>query len=224
MALDQEPNILVRWRFSLIPVISFYNNSEDYTINTRSLIGFGAGAKAELSLKSSKTSKVITGLEYFNQGMAFDSYYFAPGHSVKYDKHFDYHHSLRFQELQLPLLFKQCFNNEDDKFYSVYLTFGWACRYVFLANSTIANAQTGVAAWKGSSDMEFEHFLGYKKLGAILLAGAGFEKKLGDFNRAIFFEFSYNYNIFRLHYAGDGLSNNIFFKNNQLTIGLGYKF
>ena len=221
---DFETDILLRWRLSVMPVISFYNNNPDYTINTHALVGFGLGAKAELSLKSNKRSKLIAGMEYINQGLKFDSYYFMQGYSLRYDKHFDYEHSIRFQAIELPLLYKQCFTDEDDKFYSAYVMIGWACRYIFTANATITNAETGTLIWEGTSDLESEHPLFYKKISTALLFGGGFERKLGNYNHAVFFEACYHYNLFRLHYTGNELSNNIFFKNNQLTIGIGYKF
>lgn len=214
----------VRIRCSLIPVVSFYTPNTDYMSNTQNTLGLGVSCKAEFKLTRGATLKLVVGAEYLNEGMRFDSYYFAPGYSVLYDKNFNFTHSLHISELYIPILFKQGLNDEDAKVNSVYLSGGWAFRYVIGTNYKVTEKDNGQVVQQGFSPMLVEHHFLVDNAGSALLGGLGMEHKFPGRKRSVFFESYFHFNLSRIHYAGNNNSNNVKFRNHCLSLGVGYEF
>ena len=76
----------------------------------------------------------------------------------------------------------------------------------------------------GTTDITFENHIIDKHFNAFLHAGLGIQKNLHDTGKALFLEFTYKYNISRLHYPGNQNTNNLNIKNNSLSICVGLRF
>jgi hypothetical protein len=214
----------INQRFGIMPVISFYTPNTDFMGATQSTQGLGISYRLELKLNPNSTMKLLVGADYLNEGMKFDTYYFAPGYSVLYDKNFNYTHQLHIHELYIPILFKQGVNDEDKKPNSFYFSGGWAFRYLIGTNYKVTEKSGGQVVAKGFSTMTVEHKFLTDNSGSALLAGLGYEHKLPGMKRSVFFETYYHYNLSRILYRGNNGTNNIKFRNHCLTITVGYEF
>jgi hypothetical protein len=222
--LPSPKNIKLRSRVSLMPILSFYNPHPVYMANPKALAGYGASYKAEFKFKRGSTFKLIAGAEYLMEGFKFDSYYFPVGTTQYYDKNYNYTHTLRIHQLYFPFMFKQGFNDEDQKQNSLYICAGWAWRYLLGSSSKITNKATSEVEWRGLSALTAQHRFLMDNAGSCLLAGWGWEHRMSDMGSAVTFEVFYRYNLSRVQYVGNNNSNAILFKNNNLTVGVGYEF
>ena len=127
----------IKSRLSLGPVISFYKNHPQHTINTKAKAGFCASYKSEILL--GRKINFMFGLEFFHQGLTFQGYYSAPGYTYLFDKTFAYTHEISIQEFQLPIGFKKAFNFEQDNLYTPYFFGGVGGRYLFSSYYVITN-------------------------------------------------------------------------------------
>jgi len=168
--------------------------------------------------------KILFGADYMNEGMRFDSYYFPPGTIKLFDKNYNYTHQLHISEIYVPILFKQSFTDEDKKVNSVYISGGWAFRSMLGTNYKITSKADGQVVAKGFSKMLVEHHFLTDNSGSSLMAGMGMEHKLPGMKQSVFFETYFHYNLSRIRYIGKDNSNNIYFRNNSLTISVGYEF
>ena len=219
-AQNGEPPPFARARIAIGPVISKFK-SDFYAINVQSKPSFIFSFKEELGYK--QYSSFIVGLEYVYHGSSFTSYYFAPGHSQVYDETYNYLHNLRIHELQLPLLFKYSLNSEIKDVNSVYVFGGWAFRYLALGQSTVISQVSNDQLWSGITDLAMENYVITRKGGGLFNAGLGVQRNSRRTGSAIFGELSYKYMISRIYYNGNGVSNNIRFRNSMINFTIGIK-
>lgn len=212
----------VKHRISAGPVLSFYKNNSLHTINTKAKAGFNASYKCEVLL--GRKTNLLVGLEYMSQGLKFKGYYSAPNHTYLFDETFSYTHEIRFQEIQLPLAFKISLSPEKDNRLSSYFFLGPGFRYIIKSTAFIESDSTEMTMMDGITDLTFENHIVDKHFNAFLHAGFGFQKNFHDTGKAFFLEFTYKYNISRLHYIGNHDTNNLNIKNNSLSICIGYRF
>ncbi|HVA98178.1 MAG TPA: outer membrane beta-barrel protein [Bacteroidia bacterium] len=214
-------NYELRKRFSIAPVLSFFQNNADYTANTKASPGFDVRAEEEILFRTNIS--ILTGLEYVRQGMTFNSYYFEPGYSLIYNKKFDYQHTLSTNEFQLPILVKQSFSSEKDNKNTFYFVAGWALHYMMYAHATIVSGLDGQELFKGKTNLDVQYPLFGNKFGSILQAGLGFQHNNRILQKAVFIDFIYKYTINQFLYTGNGTSNKINFRNSSLSISIGYR-
>lgn len=202
-------------------VVPFFNNNPDHTADTKSATSVNIGFKRTFKLF---TSGVETGLEYVNEGLSFNSYYFAPGFSKLYDKTFPFSHEIRINELQLPVVFKQSFGKETKNKATPYFAVGWAWRYLMYCSTSIISTTDGIQVYDGKTDISFEYGFPWKHFGSLLLGGFGLQFNNLQTQSALFFEANYKYGISRFHYAGHINTNNLLIHDSNITINVGYKF
>lgn len=212
----------VKHRISAGPVISFYKNNPQHTVNTKAKAGFNAAYKCEIVL--GRKTNFLVGLEYMSQGLKFNGYFSAPNHTYLFDETFAYSHEIRFQEVQLPLALKIAFGPEKDNRFSSYFFLGPGFRYIVKSTAFIESDSTQETVLDGTTDLTFENHIVDQHFNAFLHAGMGIQKNFHDTGKALFLEFTYKYNISRLHYAGYQNSNNLNIRNNSLSICVGVRF
>ena len=217
-------DIVMKWRASFMSVVSFYKPNTDYMGNPKATQGFGLSYKGELNFPESKKMKLLMGVEYLDEGISFDSYYFAPGYSVLYDKNFTFTHKVHIHELYVPILFKQSINSENDHSNSLYFSAGWAFRYMLGAQYKITDKSNSKIVDKGFSNLTIEHHVLVDNGSAAFLGGIGIEHRTLDMKQGWIFEIYYRYNLSRYDYIGNNNSNNILFRNNNLSVSVGYEF
>lgn len=220
-AKDKE-NRKVLVRMYAGPVLAFYHNNEDYTINTHSRMSVNTGIRFEYMING--YNSICMAPEYLTHSLSFDSYYFAPGQLELYDKSFPYTHTVRLHEAQLPFLFKYNFTKENDKIMNGYLLAGWGYRYILDGESTITQVNNSSITWNGKIDATMEYHLLSPHDGSMLLAGGGFERNYQNEHRGIYGELLFKYGLSRFNYPGSGTTVPFFIKDSFLCINLGYKF
>ncbi|MBI2269726.1 MAG: hypothetical protein HYU69_05135 [Bacteroidetes bacterium] len=222
-AQDSAPSKKIRTnkRMYIGMVIPFYSNNRDHTDETKGSFAFNIGFKKMYKLFG---TGIETGLEYLNQGLSFRSYYFAPGYSKLYDKTFPFTHTLRMNEFQLPILLKQSLGKETRRKTTSYFTFGWAWRYILYSNTSIESINDGIQVYDGKTKITFEYPFPWSRFGSLLQGGLGLQFNNLQTQSALFFEANYKLSISRFHYTGRNNSNNLFIKDSNLSINVGYKF
>jgi hypothetical protein len=217
---DGEKTVLTRVYTG--PILGFYNNNEDYTANTKALFSFTVGMKWEY--KFNGLASLGIGAEYVSHGLAFDSYYFAPGQQTFYDKTFPFVHKARLHEAHAPILFKYNFTKENDTPMNGYLMVGWGYRYIFASNTTITSKATGDFAYVGNIQASMEYKLFTRNGGSMLLGGIGFERNFQVKHTSIYMELLYKYGLSRFRYNGSGTADPFYIKDAFLSVNMGYKF
>lgn len=219
---ENKKTTKIKHRLSAGPAISYFKNHPQHTINTKAKAGFNATYKAEVLL--GRRTNFLIGLEYLSQGVKFNGYYSAPGHTYLYDLTFPYQHEIRYQELQLPLGFKTAFNREKDNSYTPYYFLEVGFRYVYKATVYIESDSTHNAVYEGKTNLTFENDVIDRKINAFFMGGLGVQKNFRGKKNSGFLEFTYKYGISRLHYTGYQNSNNLNIKDANLAITIGMRF
>jgi len=220
--LSRHRSRKLKHRISAGPVISFYKNNTLHTVNTKAKAGFNAAYKCEIPL--ARKTNLLVGMEYMSQGLKFNGYFSAPNHTYLFDQTFSYSHDIQYQEVQLPLAFKIALNPEKEKVWSSYIFVGTGFRYLVKSTAFIESDSTQETVMDGPTNLTFENHIVEKHFNAFLQAGFGFQKNFSKTGHALFFEFTYKYNISRLHYVGYNNSNNLNIKDNNLAICIGIRF
>jgi hypothetical protein len=209
------------YRFYGGPVLAFYNNNPDYTINTRARASLTSGARIEYLFTG--YSSITAAVEYMTHGLRFDSYFFEPGQQIIYDKTFPFHHKVRLHEAHLPIIAKYNFTKENDKILNGYAMVGWGYRYIFASRSTITSNVTGDKVWRGKINADEEYHLFTRKGGSMLLAGFGTERNFQPNRTSGYIELIYKFGLSRFRYQGSGTAREFFIKDSFLSVCIGYK-
>lgn len=203
-------------------MLSFFGKDPHALAKANPLFGFTVNYTSEISIIDNLN--VLAGLTYTNQALQFNGYYVAPGYTYIFDNTFAYTHRLRFQSIQLPISLKFNLNTEDDHNYTPYFMLGFGFSYLYSAKTTITSDSTGNSIYKGKTDLAFENFVFNNKFNSFFQGGFGLQKNMRKKERALFLDFIYKFDISRLYYTGYQNSNNIRFRNSNLSIVVGLKF
>ncbi len=209
--------------------VRFYIGVMIPTLSTapNTLENLGSGFSFNIGLKRTYTimgADFDLGLEYINQSLSFDTYYFAPGYSVIYDKTFPFEHDLNINEFQLPVLYRKTFGRESRSKHTSYFTIGWALRYLAYTSTSIQDNATGVQVYQGKTNLTFEYPFIFSQLGTLVQAGFGLQFNNLLTKKAIFVDLNYKLAITRLNYTGASNSNNIFIDDSAFILTIGRKF
>lgn len=212
--------------FGLSGVVSFFKIDTRHSEPAKARPGMGGIFKMEFFPTSN--IHLQCGIEIISQGCRFNTYYFAPGYSQTYDRSFGYTHTLRSLELYIPLIVRIGLSGPENNAQNIfYLLGGYSPKFFLNTKSSVKNTATGKDIWGGATELEYEHqFLG-DQTGNVMLAGFGFDHRLGIKEKFISFEIIYRYNLSRFIYHGRiGIenSNELFLKNSCINIQLGYRF
>lgn len=164
------------------------------------------------------------GMEVMSQGCKFNTYYFAPGHSVFYDSAFAYTHRLRTLELYVPILFRVGLTRNEANAPAIFYLLGGYAPKIFLAASADVEKRGGAGVWGGSTQLTFENWFIGNQTGNVIMAGMGLDKRLKFTEKFISFELLYRYNLSRFNYTGRIDTNELLIKNSCLSLQIGYRF
>jgi len=207
--------------FGFASVPGIYSN---YVNGVSASTGYTLGLIEEIPIQ--KRCYIDVGVEILQDGVSFNSYFFATGASFLYDGNEVYTHSISMNEIHVPILFKFPLGPLDRKYRSIYMTTGIKFRYISYTNSTVTNDSTGFLVWAGEKDVTtlyrifspfgssiFEMSLGYQR---------NTRKKI---RRGWYMNLEYNYGISPLIYAGNRAgSNDVVFRLNTLIFKIGKIF
>lgn len=203
--------------------VSFFDNDERVTGEASGGRSLGATVRGEKIFK--KGLQLAFGLEVLRQSQTIHTYYFYPGHTVIFDKNFNYSHEISFLELSIPVFIKIPFEKRpQDRTNTGYALIGWAPKMIVNAETQIKSLDTDDNLYSGNARLEFEHQMIAKGFGSNLSAGVGFDHKFGKARNSLYVESIFRYGISRYLYTGREDSNRVLFKNSSLTFGVGYRF
>lgn len=204
-------------------VVSFFSVDERHS--EKALPRAGMGGMVRMLFYPSKSVHIHIGLEVMSQACAFNTYYFAPGHSQFYDRSFGYTHTLRTVEMYLPIMARIGLSPDESSARTIFYLIGGYSPKVFLsASANVVANSTGQGVWGGGTELEFENWFIAPQTGNVLIGGFGFDKRLGFSEKFVSFEFIYRYNLSRFIYNGQVNTNELLIKNSCLSLQVGYRF
>jgi len=173
-----------------------------------------------------KRNYVEVGVEILQDGISFNSYYFAPGYSFLYNGEESYFHTISMNEIQVPVLYKFFLGPGDRKYRSIYMTFGAKFRYISYTNSTVTNDSTGNFVGEWQKDVTSLRHL-FSAFGSpIFEISLGYQRNTRKkIKRGWYMNFEYDYGLSSLVYSGNLVgSNYVVFHLNTLIFKIGKIF
>jgi hypothetical protein len=205
-------------------VISFFK--VDTRISEKAIPRLGGGATFKMEFYPAPSIHIQVGMEILSQACAFNSYYFAPGYSLYYDKSYGYTHTLRTAELYIPILVRIGFTPAEGNLRTIFYVIGGYAPKIFLgATTNIVQNSTGKGIWGGGKELTFENYLFSPTVGSVLIGGFGCDKRLGFKEKFITFQVFFRYNFSRFQYdLGRNNENFMMLKNYCINLQVGYRF
>lgn len=188
--------------------------------NVKTAFSFNLGLKKTITVFNSDFD---IGLEYVNQSLTLDSYFFANGYSVIYDKNFLFEHDLNINELELPILFRKTFGKETRSKVTTYLNIGWALRYFAYSSTSIQDLNTGIQVYEGKTNIKFEYPFISDRLGNLYQAALGMQFNNIRTRKALFIEMSFKLALSRIEYTGINNSNDLLIRDCSINFTIGKK-
>ena len=202
---------------ALTPIIKYVS----YSTNTKANPGFGIMVKEEFNFL--KNIGVVVRVEYQNWGIEFDgTYYEYPDHlgNVGLDK---YHHKIRVNEIQIPLIIK--FDTDSlFKKASLYVFGGYLLRYSFTTQTKITSNINDQLLQKGTASLRYRG--GWDIREHTIVAGFGVDFKLFNNKQDFYSEFNYNHMLDYFLYNGKegAISNDLIFRIYSIGLTFGMYF
>jgi hypothetical protein len=216
-------HVKVRLDFGLMAL--FIANDPHYTTGTAALgTPYTIGLKLDIPIQ--KNAEILVGADYMNEEFNFFSYYFAPHYSFLYNDSLFYNHDIQMSELQIPVLYKINFSQENRNIKTFYLTLGWAYRLLFYNNAYITNpnASRNTFLWEGQNDITSKFPLFGPRGSGLLEAALGYQHNALRNGNAWFLEVEYKLGLSSFIYSGNMQgSNNVEFTLNTLSFKFGLR-
>ncbi len=199
--------------------------SANYVNGISAKTGYTFGVIEEIPIQQRSYLKV--GVEIVEEGVSFNSYFFAPGYSFLYINNLEtFSHDIVMNEIHIPILFKTRIGAIDRKNRSVFMTFGGKFRYMSYTNTSVTNDETGYLVYEGQKDASFLYHM-FSPFGSpIVELGLGYQRDTQKKRkRGWYMTLEYNYGISPIIYTGnrDG-SNYVVFRLNTLLFKIGKLF
>ncbi len=221
IAQEKEPKSKYT-RIEAGPMLSFYQNNNFHTNNSRPRYAFFVGVYEDLKIH--KNFSFMPGLEYVHHGLTFNSYYIAPGYQYLYDKHFDYNYQITFQEARLNILFKQVIGIETRNVVTGYTSCGYILRYLFSSNMVVSSNLSGAELFNGKPNIVFEHPILQKNMSSAVKFIGGVQRNFFKTHRAFFFECAFTFSLSRFYVSESFTPSSLYINGSFLQLGLGVKF
>ncbi|MHB8259301.1 MAG: hypothetical protein ACYDCN_03260 [Bacteroidia bacterium] len=209
-------------RVTVGSALSFYNNNNFHSANTRSGAAFFANVSEEVRIY--KDLYFVGGLEYQHSAMSFDSYYFTPGYLALYNGHYDNNYSLTLQEGRLDLLLRLTGGNEQRKQITFYGEAGYVLRYLINTHLKVTSNANGQTMFNGTTHPEFDNSVFSNAISSGIKVNLGIQHNFLRSHHAWYIQVGLMYGLapFLIYESFTPSSLNI--KTTYSQIGLGYKF
>jgi hypothetical protein len=204
------------------PVVSFFRTDTRMSKQAKPLPGITGMFRMHFFPSSSFHIQI--GMELMSQACSFDTYYFAPGHSVFYDSSYNYNHRLRTLELYVPIMFRAGLTSNEANATSIFYLLGGYAPKVFLGSTTDVSKVNGGGVWGGGTQLTFENWFIGNQTGNVIMAGLGLDKRIKTSEKFITFELLFRYNLSRFIYTGRIDTNELLIKNSCISLQIGYRF
>ena len=198
--------------------------SANYVSGVSAKVGYTFGLIEEIPFQ--RHTYLDVGIEILEDGVSFNSYYFAQGASFLYDRVEPYTHDIVMNEIQVPVIYKFQLGPIDRKQRSIYMTLGAKFRYISYTNSTVTNDSTGYLVWEGQKDVTSLYKLFSPFGNSVAEASIGYQRNtMKRKKRGWYMNLEYNYGLSPLEYSGNRAgSNYIVFHLNMLIFKIGKIF
>lgn len=205
--------------FGFAGVSGVYTN---YVNNISSKTGYTFGLIEEIPIQ--RRSYIEIGAEILQDGLSFNSYFFAPGASVVYDGNEIYGHDVTMNEVEVPILYKVPLGPTDRKLRSVYMTLGAKFRYISYTNTSVDSA--GYLVWDGQKDVISLYKIFSPFASSVFEVSLGYQRNtLKKRKRGWYMNLEYDYGLSPLVYMGNNAgSNYVVFHLNTLIFKVGKIF
>lgn len=185
----------------------------------------GMGGIFRLNFYATNNVHIQLGLEVMSQACSFNTYYFAPGHSVLYDRSFGYTHTLRTFELYIPLMARIGLTPYDANARKTFYVIGGYSPKLFLGSlANVVRNSDGMGVWGGSTELDYDIWFINEQAGNVMIAGMGLDQRMGVSERFISYECIFRYNLSRFIYRGNVDTNELLIKNMCISLQIGYRF
>lgn len=209
-------------RFNFGPAISYYDINYKHARSPFPKFGLLAGFKYEWRLDREHRAFFLTGIDYLQHGLNFQSYYFKPDTLKLYDKSFAYKYSLTIHELNLPLQLKYLFKRRDNRLFSAYFQLGYHFRY--LVTSDLKITLNGKKVKYDSPELQFKNPLFINRLNSFLSLSYGLQKNsIGSSKGHFFVELNLRYGFSPYSFSKDYAPSSMYISNGSLLVILGVK-
>ena len=207
--------------FSFASVPGIYAN---YVSSVSASTGYTFGIIEEIPVQ--RRSYIDIGVEILQDGLSFNSYFFAPGASFLYDGVEPYSHNITMNEIQVPILYKFPLGPLDRKYRSIYMTFGAKFRYISYTNSAVTNDSSGYLIYEGQKDVTTLYKIFSPFGSSIFEVSLGYQRNnMKKIKRGWYMNLEYDYGLSPLIYAGNRAgSNDVVFRLNTLIFKIGKIF
>lgn len=223
-ALAAPPKKKSSYLMSLSPTLSFYSINTNHSRNPFPHLALDFGFKKEFRVGNEYKTSVLVGVDYFFQGLSFQSYYFKPDSIKIYDKSFGYTYSLFIHEIDLPVQFKYLFKREDNSLFSPYIALAYHLRY--LLPGTLTVSENGQVVKRDALNLSFKNPLISHKLNAFVSLSAGWQmSNLHNSSKGSFFvEVNLKYGFSQYSFQTDYSASSLYINAVHLGLVLGVKF
>ena len=141
-----------------------------------------------------------------------------------YNQNFEFQHSIRINELLVPLLVSFQLTNHSNRGIIPSINLGWILRGIINSTASIIDNKSQIELYQGPVNVAFQYPLLARYLGSMLQAGIDFQINNLRTHKGIFIELNFKYDITQLEYFGYLNSNDILFQNSIYAINIGYRF
>ncbi len=222
-SIKRPKSPVVRTRFTMSPVISFYKVNQHHAKNPTQKMSGLFSLKEEIRLNNKHNAFLLIGAEYFVHGLNFNSYYFKQDSIQLYTGSFDYTYSMYIHEIDFPIQLKLSFSRENNSVWSGYWMFGYHFRELITGKLKVK--QNGEIVEKKSVDVLFKNPLFTARNNPFVSMTLGVQKNNPNNTRScVYAELSYRMG-FSPYYIKDSFApSSLYITSNHLSFGLGVKF
>lgn len=214
---------IVRTRFMIAPVISFYKINRNHADVPHQKMSGLISLKEEVRLNYKHNMYFLFGVEYMVHGVNFNSYYFKPDSIQLYTGNMNYKYSLYMHEIDVPLQLKLCFNHENNARVTPYFMVGYHFRTLLDANLKVK--QDGETIHKTYEVITFKNKLITTRNNPFVSVTLGIQKNnLKTYKNCIFAEITYRYGFSPYLLKDSFTASSLYISGNHLNVGFGCKF
>ena len=209
-------------RISAGPALSFYNNNNLHSSNTRPGAAFYGNVSEEVRVYNDLF--FVGGLEYQHSAMSFNSYYMAPGYQHLYNGQYDYNYNLALQEGRLNLLLRYTGGDELRNPFTAYAEAGYVLRYFINTNMKVTDDGNGQVLFKGTTHPNFNGPVFNNSFSSGLKFNAGMQRNFLRTHHALFIQIGLMYGLAQFLVQESFTPSSLLIKSSYAQLGLGYKF
>ena len=209
-------------RISAGPALSFYNNNNLHSSNTRPGAAFYGNVSEEVRVYNDLF--FVGGLEYQHSAMSFNSYYMAPGYQHLYNQQYAYNYNLALQEGRLDLLMRLTGGTELRSQFTAYAEAGYVLRYLINTEMKVTDDGNGKILFNSTTHPDFVGKTLNNSFSSGLKINVGMQRNFLRTHHALFIQIGLMYGLAQFLVHESFTPSALLIKSSYAQLGLGYKF